>query len=81
MTPINKLLDLRENVKFWQYKFDTSYPHNAKEMLDKLNIAKQHLKNHKQKYFPELLDQPKRDYVPYQMLADKFEVFENYLND
>jgi hypothetical protein len=81
MTPINKLWDLRENVKFWQYKFDTSYPHNAKEMLDKLTIAKQHLKNHKLKYFPELLDQPKRDYIPYKMLADKFEVFENYLND
>jgi len=81
MTPINKLWDLRENVKFWQYKFDTSYPHNAKEMLDKLTIAKQHLKNHKLKYFPELLDQPKKDYIPYKMLADKFEVFENYLND
>jgi hypothetical protein len=50
-------------------------------MLDKLTIAKQHLKNHKLKYFPELLDQPKRDYIPYKMLADKFEVFENYLND
>jgi hypothetical protein len=81
MTPLNKLWDLREEVKFWNYKFDTSYTDNAKEILVKLNIAKEELKNHKLKYFPELLDQPKRDYIPYEMLADKFEVFENFLND
>ena len=81
MTPINKLWDLREVVKYWNYKVDTSYPHNAREMMDKLNAAKDELKRHKQRYFPELLDQPKRNYIPYQMLADKFEVFENYLND
>ena len=81
MTPINKLWDLRENVKFWNYKVDTSYQHNAKEMMDKLNAAKDELKRHKLRYFPELLDQPKRNYIPYKMLADKFEVFENYLND
>ena len=81
MTPLNKLWDLRENVKFWNYKVDTSYPQNAREMIDRLNAAKDELKRHKQRYFPELLDQPKRNYVPYQMLADKFEVFENYLND
>ncbi len=81
MTPLNKLWDLREEVKFWNYKFDTSYTHNAKEILVKLNIAKEELKNHKLKYFPELLDQPKRNYIPYEMLSDKFEVFENYLND
>jgi hypothetical protein len=81
MTPLNKLWDLREEVKFWNYKFDTSYTNNAKEILVKLNAAKEELKNHKLKYFPELLDQPKRDYIPYEMLTDKFEVFENYLND
>ena len=81
MTPLNKLWDLREEVKFWNYKFDTSYTHNAKEILVKLNAAKEELKNHKLKYFPELLEQPKRDYIPYEMLTDKFEVFENYLND
>jgi hypothetical protein len=81
MTPLNKLWDLRENVKFWNYKVDTSYPQNAREMIDRLNAAKDELKRHKQRYFPELLDQPKRNYIPYQMLADKFEVFENYLND
>jgi hypothetical protein len=81
MTPLNKLWDLREEVKFWNYKFDTSYTNNAREILVKLNIAKEELKNHKLKYFPELLDQPKRDYIPYEMLSDKFEVFENYLND
>ena len=51
------------------------------EMIHQLNLAKYKLKLHKQKHFPELLEQPKRDYIPYQMLADKFEVFENYLND
>jgi hypothetical protein len=81
MTPLNKLWDLREAVKFWNYKVDTSYPQNASEMINQLNAAKYKLKLHKQLHFPELLDQPKRDYIPYQMLADKFEVFENYLND
>jgi hypothetical protein len=80
MTPLNKLWDLRENVKFWQYKFDTSYPHNARETMEKLNIAKEHLKNHKRIHFPELLEQPKREYIPYEMLADKFEEFENLNN-
>jgi hypothetical protein len=81
MTPLNKLWDLREEVKFWNYKVETSHPQNASEMIDKLNAAKYKLKLHKQLHFPELLDQPKRNYIPYQMLADKFEVFENYLND
>ena len=81
MTPLNKLWDLREEVKFWNYKFDTCYTHNAREILNKLNEAKEELKNHKLKYFPELLNQPKRDYIPYEMITDKFEVFENYLND
>jgi hypothetical protein len=81
MTPLSRLWDLREEVKFWNYKVETSYPKNASEMIDKLNAAKYKLKLHKQLHFPELLDQPKRNYIPYQMLADKFEVFENYLND
>ena len=81
MTPLSKLWDLREEVKFWNYKVETSYPQNASEMINKLNAAKYKLKLHKQLHFPELLDQPKRDYIPYQMLSDKFEVFENYLND
>lgn len=80
MTPLNKLWDLRENVKFWEYKFETSNPHNAREIMEKLNIAKEHLKNHKRKHFPELLVQPKREYIPYEMLADKFEEFENLNN-
>ena len=81
MTPLTRLWDLREEVKFWNYKVDTSYPQNASEMIDKLNAAKYKLKLHKQLHFPELLIQPKRNYIPYQMLTDKSEVFENYLND
>lgn len=80
MTPLNKLWDLRENVKFWNYKVDTSYPQNAAEMIYKLNAAKYKLKLHKQKHFPELLQQPIREYIPYEMIENKFEVFENYNN-
>ena len=78
MTPLSKLWDLREEVKFWNYKVDTSYPQNAAEMIYKLNAAKYRLKLHKQLHFPELLDQPKRNYIPSKMLADEFEVLENH---
>jgi len=80
MTPLQKLWDLRENVKFWEYKFETSNPHNAREIMEKLNIAKEHLKNHKRKHFPELLVQPKRETIPYVRLADLTEEFENFNN-
>ena len=81
MTPLNKLWDLREEVKFWNYKVETSYPQNAAEMIYKLDAAKYKLKLHKQKHFPELLEQPVREYISYEMIADKSEVFENYSND
>ena len=64
MTLINKLWDLREAVKFWNYKVETSYPQNASEMIHQLNLAKYKLKLHKQKHFPELLEQPKHNLKP-----------------
>lgn len=77
MTPLSKLWDLRDNVQYWEYLFERSNPHNARDIMSKLNVAKEHLKNHKLKHFPELLVQPKRECIDYEMLADKFEVFEN----
>ena len=43
MTPLSKLWDLREEVKFWDYKVETSYPQNASEMIDKL-MSYSHIK-------------------------------------
>ena len=77
MTPLSRLWDLREEVKFWNYKVETSYPQNAAEMIYKLYAAKYKLKLHKQLHFPELLEQPKRETIPYVMLADLTEEFEN----
>ena len=37
MTPLKRLWDLREEVKFWNYKVETSYPQNASEMIHQLN--------------------------------------------
>ncbi len=38
MTPLTRLWDLREAVKFWNYKVETSYPQNASEMIHQLNF-------------------------------------------
>jgi hypothetical protein len=81
MNLIYKLESLRANVWYWQGLYDKSDSANARKLQDKLNSAKELLKAFKRDNMPHLLEQPKRDYVPYQMLADKFEVFENYLND
>ncbi len=80
MTPLKKLWDLRDDVKYWDNRFESSNPSDAREIMSKLNKAKDELKSHKLKYFPELLQQPIREYIAYEMLADKFEVYEN-LND
>jgi hypothetical protein len=49
---------LRENVKFWQYKFDTCKPYEAREMQQKVLGAKQVLKEFKVKYMPHLMIAP-----------------------
>ncbi len=80
MTPLSKLWDLRDNVKYWNDRFETSHSSNAREIMVKLNLAKERLKSHKLTHFPDLLKQPKREYIEYEMIADKFEVFENINN-
>jgi hypothetical protein len=49
---------LRENVKFWQYKFDTCSPKEAREMYQKVLDAKQVLKEFKLKFMPHLMIAP-----------------------
>lgn len=80
MTPLKRLWELREEVKFWNYKVETSYPQNAAEMIYKLNAAKYKLKLHKQLHFPELLDQPKHNFkpIPFVPMDTWCEEFENF---
>lgn len=76
-----QLENLRENVKFWQYKFDTCSPNDARAMHKRLLDAKQTLKEYKQRFMPELLvppTPPKRQ-VSVRM-SDWSETFEEYLN-
>lgn len=76
-----QLENLRENVKFWQYKFDTCTPKDARAMHKRLLDAKQTLKEYKQRFMPELLvppTPPKRQ-VSVRM-SDWSETFEEYLN-
>lgn len=80
MTPLQQLWNLRDDVKYWNDRFETSHSSNAREIMAKLNLAKERLKAHKLTHFPDLLKQPKIEYIPYDMLADKFEVFENLNN-
>jgi hypothetical protein len=73
---------LRENVKFWQYKFDTCKPHEARAMQQKVMSAKQVLKEFKMKYMPHLLvppNPPKRQISV--RMSDWSETFEEYLNN
>jgi hypothetical protein len=73
---------LRENVKFWQYKFDTCKPHEARAMQQKVFGAKQILKEFKVKYMPHLLvppTPPKREIsVRMSDWTENFEEFANY---
>lgn len=76
-----QLENLRENVKFWQYKFDTCNPKDARAMQKRLSDAKQTLKEYKQKFMPHLLvpPTPPQRQVTVRM-SDWSETFEEYLN-
>jgi hypothetical protein len=76
-----QLENLRENVKFWQYKFDTCNPKDARAMQQRLSDAKQTLKEYKQKFMPHLLvpPTPPQRQVTVRM-SDWSETFEEYLN-
>jgi hypothetical protein len=73
---------LRENVKFWQYKFDTCKPHEARAMQKKVLDAKQVLKEFKIKFMPQLMipPTPPQRQVSIRM-SDWSETFEEYLNN
>ena len=80
MNHLAKLEDLRDNVKYWEFLFDISDKTNARQRLEGLKIARQHLKNHKAKYFPHLLEQPKHNFqkIPFTPMSDWTERFEEY---
>ena len=80
MNHLAKLEDLRDNVKYWEFLFDISDKTNARQRLEGLKIARQHLKNHKAKYFPHLLEQPKHNFpkIPFTPMSDWTEKFEEY---
>lgn len=80
MNHLAKLEDLRDNVRYWEWLFDISDKSNARQRLEGLKIARQHLKNHKAKYFPHLLEQPKHNFPkePFIPMSDWTEKFEEY---
>ena len=73
---------LRENVKFWQYKFDTCSPKDARAMLQKVKDAKQAMKDYKIHFMPHLLIQPTPPQRQVQVrMSDWSEQFEEYSNN
>lgn len=75
-----KLENLRDNVSYWQYRFDRSSPSEARVMLNHLNKAKQALKEYKQEHLPHLLEQPKitKQKEAFIRMSDWSETFEEY---
>lgn len=81
MNHLAKLENLRDNVRYWEWLFDISDKTNARQRLEGLKTARQHLKNHKAKYFPHLLQQPKFNLPkqePFIPMSDWTERFEEY---
>ena len=75
-----KLENLRDNVRYWQYRFDKSDKTDARAMLSNLNKAKETLKAYKQEYLPHLLEQPKisTQKEAFIRMSDWSETFEEY---
>ena len=75
-----KLENLRDNVNYWQYRFDRSSPSEARVMLNNLNKAKETLKEYKQEHLPHLLEQPKisQQKEAFIRMSDWCETFEEY---
>ena len=81
MNQLAKLENLRDNVRYWEWLFDISDKSNARQRLEGLKTVRQHLKNHKAKYFPHLLQQPKFNLPkqePFIPMSDWTERFEEY---
>ena len=73
-----KLQKLRDNVSYYEWKYESCHKFWKKEYWNEIKKAKAKLKEYKSKYYPEtpLLTQPK----PFIRLNDMTEQFENYAN-
>jgi hypothetical protein len=82
MHPYLKLEQLRDNVRYWQYLFNTCKPHEAKSMQKKFLDAKQELKDFKIKFMPHLMIQPtppeRQISIRMSDWTENFEEFSNY---
>ena len=73
---------LRENIKYWQYKFDTCAPSEARQMQQKVKEAKEALKDYKKHFMPHLLIQPTQPQRQVSIrMSDWSEQFEEYSNN
>ena len=74
-----QLDNLRDNVKYWEYRFNRCSPHEARHLQKMVNKAKEQLKAFKQKYYPSLLVPPTYfKSEPYVRMDDWTEHYENY---
>ena len=73
-----KLQKLRDNVSYYEWKYETCHKFWKKEYWNEIKKAKVKLKEYKAKYYPStpLLTQPK----PFVRMDDWSETFENYAN-
>jgi len=73
-----KLEKLRDNVSYYEYKYESCHKFWKKEYWDEIKKAKAKLKEYKAKHYPQtqLLTQPK----PFMPMSDFSENFEEYAN-
>lgn len=73
-----KLQKLRDNVSYYEWKYESCHRFWKKEYWDEIKKAKAKLKEYKTKHYPQtqLLTQPK----PFIRLNDMTEQYENYAN-
>lgn len=71
-----KLEKLRDNVSYYEWKYESCHRFWKKEYWDEIKKAKAKLKEYKAKHYPEtqLLTQPK----PFVRMNDWTEQYENY---
>lgn len=73
-----KLQKLRDNVSYYEWKYESCHKFWKKEYWNEIKKAKAKLKEYKAKHYSEtqLLTQPK----PFVRMDDWSETFENYAN-
>ena len=73
-----KLEKLRDNVSYYEWKYESCHKFWKKEYWDEIKKARAKLKEYKAKHYPEmltpLLTQPK----PFMRMSDFSEQYENY---